>query len=263
MIALMTESSTPDRSRSFGAAADLYDDIRPRYAEPALRWLLAPLTGDRPGGPPLRLVDLGAGTGILTRQLLTLGHQVLAVEPDAGMRAKLTATTPAATALAGSAEEIPVPTGSVDGVLAGQAYHWFDRGRAHAEIARVVRPGGLFGPVWNIRDQSVPWTLEYTRVIKGEEDTPGIHQGQLRDPDFGPGFGPVESASFAHHTEQTPAGLERLMRSRSYYLVGDPDRQAEQVTGLRRLLASHPDLAGRDQFPMRYQTMAYRAVRVG
>lgn len=254
----MTDGTFGARSRSFGAAADLYDRIRPSYAGDALRWALAPL-GDR----PLRVLDLGAGTGILTRQLIGLGHEVLAVEPDDGMRAKLTRTTPEAAAVGGSAEAMPVPDASVDAVLAGQAYHWFDRERAHAEIARVVRPGGVFSPVWNIRDQSVPWAVEYTRIIVGTEDTPGLHGGRLPDPDFGEWFDTLETAEFAHERIQTPAGLSELMRSRSYYLTAGPERQRQLDQELGTLVTTHPDLAGREEFPMLYVTVAYRAVRRG
>ncbi|GAA1821105.1 hypothetical protein GCM10009682_46530 [Luedemannella flava] len=88
------------------------------------------------------IVDLGAGTGIMTRVLVGLGYDVTAVEPDPLMRARLPAASPGVTALAGSAEAIPLPEGAVDGMVAAQAYHWFDPDRARAEIARVLRPGG-------------------------------------------------------------------------------------------------------------------------
>src|SRR6266516_2596897 len=143
------------RRSSFGAAADLYDRIRPSYPPEAVRWLL--------GDEPRRVVDLGAGTGIFSRVLASLGHEVLAIEPDEGMRAKLASTSPGVTALPGSAESIPLADESVDAVVAAQAYHWFDHDAAHAEIARVLRPGGVFGPVWNVRDESVDWVAELTR----------------------------------------------------------------------------------------------------
>src|SRR5947207_8421972 len=129
---------------SFGVAADLYDEMRPTYPPDAVRWAL----GER----PRRVVDLGAGTGILTRALLDLGHEVVPVEPDPGMRDRLGRATPGLTALAGSAERIPLPDGSADAVLAGQAYHWFEPEPAHREVARVLAPGGVFAPIWNVRD---------------------------------------------------------------------------------------------------------------
>src|SRR5579859_8118452 len=132
------------RGLSFGPAADLYDSVRPAYPREAVEWAL--------GTPPLRVVDLGAGTGILTRVLLGIGYEVLPVEPDPAMRAKLAATTPGVEPLDGRAESIPLPDGSTDAIVAGQAYHWFDRDAAHREAARVLRPGGVFAPIWNVRD---------------------------------------------------------------------------------------------------------------
>jgi SAM-dependent methyltransferase len=239
---------------SFGPAADLYDRVRPRYPVEAIQWALAPL-----GNGAHDVVDMGAGTGILTRQLVALGQRVLAIEPDEKMRARLAATTPTATVAAGSAEDMPVPDGSVDAVLAGQAYHWFEPERAHREIARVVRPGGVFAPIWNDRDESEPWVMEFTRILEGRRwDT-----AEREITDFGPGFGPVRIASFRHHTMQTTDGLVDLLRSRSYYLTAAPDERAQLEADVRQLAATHPALAGRDRFPLPYVTNVYRAVRTG
>src|ERR1041385_1983732 len=106
---------------SFGRAAALYDDIRPSYPVDAVRWAL--------GAGRHTAVDLGAGTGLLTRVVAPLGTETVAVEPDAGMRARLIEVTPGVSAAAGSAESIPRPDGSVDAVVAGQSYHWFDHER--------------------------------------------------------------------------------------------------------------------------------------
>ena len=101
------------------------------------------------------------------------------------MRARLAGTTPGVEPLAGRAEHIPVPDGDVDAVMAGQAYHWFDREPAHREIARVLKSGGVFAPIWNIRDDSVPWVAQLSEIL-GATD----HEGRL-DGDFGPEFGPA------------------------------------------------------------------------
>ncbi|WP_412540196.1 class I SAM-dependent methyltransferase [Longispora sp. K20-0274] len=235
-----------EKSRlSFGAAATDYDTHRPTYPAEALRWLL----GER----PLRVVDLGAGTGLLTRVLVALGHEVLPVEPDPGMRAQLDAATPGVTALDGSAEHIPLPDASVDAVVAGQAYHWFDRDRAHPELARVIRPGGVFGPVWNMRDESVPWVAELTSITSSGD---GSRRESFLVGDFGPLFEPPVSAKFPHDMPMTADSLVALMSTRSYYLTSPPERQEEVRAGIRELAAGLPET-----FAMPYQTVVYRGVR--
>lgn len=243
------------RALSFGPAAERYDQLRPGYPAAALRWAL----GD--GDGPLRVVDLGAGTGILSRALAALGHEVLPVEPDTGMRDRLAATTEL-TPLAGYAEQIPLPDASVDAVLAGQAYHWFDRAAAHPEVARVLRPGGVFAPLWNRRDESVSWVAELSRI--SEDDTAGRGvQEPGSDPDsFGERFGPVQREVFSHRATHTPEMLVGLISTRSYYLTAPPQRQRQLADRVRALCAEHPDLAGREQFELPYRTIVYRAARL-
>src|SRR6266508_3107385 len=233
---------------SFGRAAELYDQIRPTYPPAALEWAL--------GSAPLRVIDLGAGTGILTRVALSLGQDVVPVEPDEAMRRRLSHSTPGVTALARSGEAIPVPDASVDAVVAGQSYHWFDPDRAHREIARVVRPGGVFAPIWNIRDDSEPWVAELSRIAEGAEAAgSGVHEGWI-DHDFGPEFGPVERALFPHSVELTADQLVQLIASRSYYLTATPEKQAEIEAAVRDLAAGLPEA-----FPLPYVTVTYRSTR--
>ena len=123
---------------SFGAAATAYAEHRPDYAEAAVRWALEPVWDRR----PVRVIDIGAGTGKLTATLVRLGADVTAVEPDPQMLAELRRAMPEVRSVPGSAEEMPLPDASVDAVLAGQAMHWFDMDRAMPEIARVLGPAG-------------------------------------------------------------------------------------------------------------------------
>lgn len=245
----MDPSTFYAHARSFGPAAERYDRIRPRYPEAAIRWIL--------GDTPLTVVDVGAGTGILTRQLVALGHRVIPVEPDPDMRARLAAAGGAPEPQAGSAEEIRLPDASVDAVVAGQAYHWFDPALAHPEIARVLKPGGVFGPLWNDRDEDVPWVAALSALMAEREGaSPGLVT-HADDP-----FGPVEQALFRQSVTHTPETLVELMRSRSYHLTATPERQAEMDAAIRNLCATHPDLAGRAEFDLPYVTRTYRTHRL-
>ncbi|MFC0030741.1 class I SAM-dependent methyltransferase [Micromonospora chaiyaphumensis] len=241
-----------NQALSFGAAAADYDRFRPRYPEEALRWALNGLAA------PARVVDLGAGTGILTRGVLALGLQVVPVEPDPGMRAQLAAATPGTTALAGSAESVPLPDGSADAVLVGQAYHWFDREPAHAEIARVLRPGGTFAPIWNVRDERVAWVAELTRIAHLGDNAGDVTEKYT---DFGPAFTPVELGEFAHTTTLTPDEVVGMLHTRSYWLTAPPAEQERIDRDLRDLFATHPDLAGRATVELPYRTFVLRSRR--
>jgi len=149
-------------ANSFGPAADIYERGRPGYPDAAVTWLL-------PAGRP-RVVDLGAGTGKLTRQIRDRGLEVTAVDPSEQMLAQLALAVPGVPALIGSAERIPLPAGSADAVLVAQAWHWIDPARAVPEIARILRPGGRLGLVWNLRDESEPWVRRLDEII-GDSET--------------------------------------------------------------------------------------------
>ncbi|AGZ42637.1 class I SAM-dependent methyltransferase [Actinoplanes friuliensis] len=232
-----------DHATSFGPVAALYERARPPYPREALEWLL-------PGGEP-RVVDLGAGTGKLTRQIRDLGLPVTAVEPSDGMRAELARVLPGVTVLAGTAEEIPLPDASADVVLCAQAWHWVDPDRAVPEVARVLSPGGRLGLIWNLRDESVDWVRQLGEIIDSRE--------MRRDDRIGAPFGPSETRDF---TWTHRIGLDRLLdlvASRSYVILLPATERAAVLDRVRELAATHPDLAGRDTFELPYVTQCLRA----
>jgi SAM-dependent methyltransferase len=238
---------------SFGAAADAYERGRPPYPPAAVDWLLA-------GAGP-RMLDLGAGTGKLTRQLAARGLDVTAVEPSEGMRSRLAAAVPGVRALAGSAESIPLPDGSVDAVLVAQAWHWVDPERAVPEAARVLAPGGTLGLVWNIRDEREEWLARLGRLLhpEGAPPTSGVGVPDLADhPDL---FAPVETSTVEWRHTLTPDDLTDLVASRSYVITLPDDDRTALLAEVRGLVAHHPALAGRDRIEMPYLTHCYRARR--
>ena len=232
-----------DHATSFGIAATVYERGRPPYPEEALDWLL-------PAGAS-RVVDLGAGTGKLTRQIHRRGLQVTAVEPTDGMRAELTRVLPGIPALAGSAEALPLPDHSADAVLCAQAWHWVDPARAVPEVARVLTPGGRLGLIWNLRDDREDWVRHLGELINSPE--------LPRDPHLSSPFGPAETRDFGWTHQIGLPRLLDLVASRSYViLLGDQER-AELLDRVRDLTATHPDLAGRDTFALPYVTHCVRA----
>ena len=187
------------RSSSFGAAARAYAEHRPDYAADAIAWCLA--GAER---PVLDVLDLGAGTGVLTAGLLAAGRSVTAVEPDPEMLAELRRLLPDVRAVVGRAEAVPLPDGSVDAVLVGTAFHWFDTDRALPEIARVLRPGGVLGVLYDLTDDSIPWVAELGELSRTSVSTPPDHEEW--QPSYA-GFGPVEVARFPHRHPRTAESL--------------------------------------------------------
>jgi SAM-dependent methyltransferase len=230
-------------SSSFGSAAVAYAEHRPDYAEAAVRWALE-------GAPGRRVLDLGAGTGKLTGGLLRLGAEVTAVEPDAEMLTQLRRALPGVAALQGGAEAIPLPDGSVDAVLAGNAMHWFDIDVAGPEIARVLVPGGILAGLWNTLDDRVEWVAELARVSGsaaiGPRDTPASWRAEtaaMHLPKSGARapFGSPEQAEIPHGQRRTADSLVATLATRAGMLVmPDGERQA-RLERIRTYLASRPE----------------------
>jgi SAM-dependent methyltransferase len=134
---------------SFGAVARDYDRLRPSPPPEAVDWLL-PARRDV-------VVDLAAGTGLLTRALSGKVGHVIAVEPDERMRSVLQARSAGVEVLAGRGEAIPLPDASADAVFVSSAWHWMDPELAVPEISRVLRDGGRFGVIWTGREPRIEW----------------------------------------------------------------------------------------------------------
>jgi len=232
-----------EHALSFGPVAAVYERGRPSYPAAALDWLLP--------SDATRVVDVGAGTGKLTRLLHGRGLTVTAVDPSDGMRTELHRVLPAVPVPAGTAEDLPLDDHSVDAVLCAQAWHWVDAGRAVPEIARVLVPGGRLGLIWNLRDERVDWVRRLGEII----GSPAMHRPAALDAPFGP----TETRDFAW-THRTGTGrLLDLVASRSSVILLGADERAVVLDRVRHLVATHPDLAGRETFPLPYLTRCARA----
>jgi SAM-dependent methyltransferase len=248
-------------AQGFAKQADAYARGRPDYPDALLDWLRHTLQL----GPSKAVVDLGAGTGKFTRLLLDTGATVTAIEPVAEMRAKLMASLPAVTALEGTAQAMPLAPAGADVVVCAQAFHWFASAEAVAEIGRVLKPGGLLALVWNVRDQSVDWVAETTRIMAPYEgDTPRHHRGDWRAVFPAPGFEPLQCDTFtyAHAGPPEHVVLDRIL-SVSFIANLPAGEQAKVTQQLRALISSHPALAGRAEVAFPYRTDAWHCRKLG
>lgn len=244
----MSEQTNPDPARSFGSVVDAYDRGRPGYPLDAARWLT--------GGENMSVLELGAGTGKLTEQLLALGHDVHATEPDPQMFDRLTQRFPEMRVTQCGAEELPVADSSVDVVVAAQAYHWFDTERALPEIARVLKRGGFLALAWNVRDESIPWVRRLGRVLgEVKADTAAGPDDALEESLY---FGPPDEAVFRHWQTVDRDSIQDLALSRSNISTLP---QAEREAKIREVVEFYDDYGrGYDGMQLPYLTKCFRSM---
>jgi SAM-dependent methyltransferase len=234
---------------SFGKAVGDYERGRPNYPREAVDWLLASARGTL-GRPVADAADVGAGTGKFTESLVAHGLAVTGVDPDPGMLTRLARNHPSVTALAGSAEQLPLDDESVDLVTFAQAWHWVDVAEASAEVARVLRAGGSLGLVWNIRDARVDWVARLGDIMGASV----AEQYDSLAPSVASPLEIVASAEFAWECPMSREQLFAMVTSRSYVIaMGDAERHA-LLERVGELLDTHPHLAGSGEYRMPYLT---------
>jgi ubiquinone/menaquinone biosynthesis C-methylase UbiE len=237
--------------RSFGPVAEAYDRGRPPFPREAAAWLV--------GRDAATVLELGAGTGKLTRQLVALGHDVHASEPDPDMLAVLRRNLPDVRVSESGAEDIPLPDRSVDVVVAAQSFHWFDHDKALPEIARVLRPGGALALVWNLRDEAIPWVRKLGRILHNTETQERV-EGAVGALVQSPLFGFVDQEGFKLWQEVDRESIVDLAASRSYVATLDDEGRA---TKLAEVLELYDDYGrGMDGMRLPYRCECYRAVVV-
>lgn len=235
---------------AFQEGGERYDLARPGYPRDSLDWLVDG------AGEIDDVLDVGAGTGKYTERLAARGWRVFAVDPSADMLAQLRFKLPHVETLTGTAEQTGLPDESMDLAVCAQAWHWCEPVAASTELARVLRPGGTLGLVWNQLDVRVPWVLRLSRIM---------HAGDVHKPDFRPHVGPRFADLTAHDSAwaqpTTPEGLLELAKSRSYYLKANDAVRAKVINNLRWYLFEHLGHAPGEELALPYITQTWRALR--
>jgi SAM-dependent methyltransferase len=206
--------------------------------------------------PGVTCLDLAAGTGKLTRQLVDTGARLIAVEPASGMRDRFASLLPQVRIIEGSAEAIPLPDSSVNAVVVAQAFHWFASEATLREIHRVLTDDGKLALIWNLRDEANDWMFQLTKMLNPfERGTPQYRTGRWRDP-FARTclFSAMVGAQFENPQRGTVETILDRVASISYIAVL-PELERQDLLGdVRNLLATHPMTAGRGEFEVPYRT---------
>ncbi len=237
-----------------------YEAARPSYPPDAVAWFVDHLRIE----PGRSICDLAAGTGKFTRLLLPTGANLIAVEPGPGMRATFRSVIPDVPLLAATSEALPFAPASLDAITVAQAWHWFDHDRATAQAARVLKPGGALGLVWNARDRTEEWVDAVWSIMdRVEKRAPWRDHENWRESAERemPGFRPIHEAQFRHVQTMAPEDVVRRVASVSHVAVL-PDRARERVLDeVRHILGTHPAVRGRDQVGIPYRVDAFYTVR--
>lgn len=255
---MATDERVKAAVHGFDNTARDYERARPSYPAEAV----ALIVGRGQIGPGRAVLDLAAGTGKLTRLLVPTGASVVAVEPVPGMREQLVRLSPQLDVRDGVAEHVPLADASVDVVTVAQAFHWFDPPKALAEIGRVLRPGGRLFLIWNTRDRRLDWVRQFTDLLVDDRSLERPFDA-YHDVDYSVvvaaagGFTPVEV--WSHKWEQACDEELLVARAASVSVVGalGPAERAAVLDRVRRLVRTHPDLAGRPSFPFPYTTRVW------
>lgn len=236
------------RGQVFSDVADAYERARPGYPAEIVDQIIsltAPTTESV-------VLDLGAGTGKMTRLLSARIARVVAVEPQASMREHARATAPQVAIVGGHGEDIGLPDGAVDGVVVATAFHWFAGHAALEEIARVLRPGGVLVLVWNRDDPAAPWHERENAIL----DEFGRAAQRRHWSDWQDAFthrvlfGPMHASRTPHlHVVDVDTAID-LVSSVSFVAAMDDDDRLHALQALRSLYEQHASADGTLAMPL-------------
>ena len=242
-----------DHGTSGFSDGERYQKARPDYPHDAVSFLVDTLGID----DDAHVLDLGAGTGIFTGQLIPYCANITAVEPTPGMRDILSERLPTVRVLSGRDVAIPLESATVDCVVVAQAFHWFDAPVALEEIHRVLVDGGRLGVLWNERDESVAWVADLGEAMRWP-----IHQPYQVGQDFTPvlASGPfvnIERRKFAHRQALDHEGLLQRVLTTSYIAVMEDEERRTVMRDVQRVVEALPEV-----IELPYVTDVYRATAI-
>ena len=230
---MTTDTAKTARATSFGTAAQDYDRYRVGLPEEVADAVL-------PRGLEAAL-DLGAGTGAMTRLLLGRARRVHAVDPDPRMTRLLARNCPGVEVHEGTGEHIPLPDACVDAVVVASAWHWMDPDAAIPETARVLRPAGTLHLVWNRRDRDVPWVADLEQLRREVTGGDDWVEGRIRHyvsepwlPAAAP-FADVRIQALPWSAAMTEDELARLLTTFHAFIAAPEERKPAMV----RTFAEH------------------------
>ncbi len=255
------DENTAILSRSFGEVAKEYNRLRSAPSTEALDWLVPDATHD--------VLEIGAGTGVLTRLLAERVSHVTAVEPDERMRAVLATADPTVEVLAGRAEEIPAEASSVDVVIAQSAWHWVDESRAIPEVARVLRPRGRLSLVWTGPDRSVDWMrslwaggIIFSPEEKTDEDTRRKRRRLVNVEAGGSDLFLAPETKLFHWTRpMSKVDLVALSATYSAVITMDDAARREHLHAMTDFLDAYEPFAGLDTIDVPMRSYCWRATK--
>jgi SAM-dependent methyltransferase len=247
-----------ERALSFGSIAEEYDRHRPEPPDAAIGWLLP--------APGASVIEVGAGTGALTRRVAPRAAQVTAIEPDPRMATVLRRRAPEAKVVVARGEHLPLPSWRADSLLAQSSWHWVEQYLGFGEAARVLRSGGVMGLLWVGPDRSVPWVAQLMnggRVVDPETRRRQEEERQLRHhPELPPGlpFGEPVVRHFEGTRQSTSEDLVGLPLTYSPAIALDPVNGVRLRDNVARFVESALDLEGGTiELPLR--CIVWRATR--
>jgi ubiquinone/menaquinone biosynthesis C-methylase UbiE len=207
----------------------LYDAARPNYPDDAIDYFVAALGLDQ----SMHVLDLGAGSGIFSRQLRPYVGRVTAADPSASMRESFRSADSDMEILDGSDVSIPIDEDSVDAVFVAQAFHWFDASRALKEIHRVLVPQGALGLIWNERDETVEWVSELSRAMHWDTRQPYEVGKDFTDVITAGPFTKVERVFFKHSQLLSREGLLQRVLTTSYISTMEQEERHQLMNSVR------------------------------